>query len=62
MAGARAAGLVLGINSDSTAPLFEAVDVGVVADWRDAVTRLVTAVEQHVLRHGTPLLARGSTR
>ncbi|WP_159042674.1 FAD-binding protein [Streptomyces curacoi] len=62
MAGARGAGLVLGINSDSTAPLFEAVDVGVVADWRDAVPRLVTAMEQHGLRHGSPLLARGSTR
>jgi electron transfer flavoprotein alpha subunit len=62
MAGARGAGLVLGINSDPRAPLFDAVDVGMVADWRDAVPQLVTALKQRGLQHGTPLLARGSTR
>ncbi|MFF0226387.1 FAD-binding protein [Streptomyces sp. NPDC004629] len=62
MAGACGAGLVLGINSDPAAPLFDAVDVAVVADWRAALPCLVTALEQHGLPRSSPLLVRGSAR
>ncbi|WP_416963485.1 FAD-binding protein [Streptomyces sp. Agncl-13] len=61
MAGACGAGLVLGINSDPAAPLFDAVDVAVVADWRTALPRLVTALEKHGLPRSSPLLVRGNT-
>jgi electron transfer flavoprotein alpha subunit len=33
MAGSRGAGLVLAVNADPAAPVFEAADVGIVADW-----------------------------
>ncbi|MFJ1561502.1 FAD-binding protein [Streptomyces mirabilis] len=62
MAGACGAGLVLGINSDPAAPLFDAVDVAVVADWRAALPRLVTALEQHGPPRSSSLLVKGSTR
>jgi electron transfer flavoprotein alpha subunit len=42
--GARKAGLILAINNDPAAPIFEAADVGMVADWRQAVPRLTDAV------------------
>jgi electron transfer flavoprotein alpha subunit len=61
MAGARGAGIVLGINSDPAAPLFDATDLGIVADWRDAVPRLVSALARLGLP-AAPVLARGSTR
>ncbi|MEU4951946.1 FAD-binding protein [Streptomyces lavendulae] len=60
MAGVGSAGLVLGINSDPTAPLFDSVDVGVVADWRDALPRLVLALEQHGVPRSFAPLPRGS--
>ncbi len=43
--GARSAGSVLAVNLDENAPIFDWADVGIVADWRDAVPALVTALE-----------------
>jgi len=45
MVGSRSAGTVLAINSDPEAPVFEWADVGIVADWRDAVPLLVRELE-----------------
>jgi electron transfer flavoprotein alpha subunit len=39
--GIRAAGTVLAINPDRDAPIFEHADIGIVADWREAVPLLV---------------------
>ncbi|GAA2137645.1 hypothetical protein GCM10009760_18350 [Kitasatospora kazusensis] len=44
LAGARGADIILAVNSDPAAPVFENADVGLVADWREAVPRLVDAV------------------
>ncbi|HEY9472455.1 MAG TPA: electron transfer flavoprotein subunit alpha/FixB family protein, partial [Mycobacteriales bacterium] len=52
MAGARGAGFVLAINSDRAAPVFESSDVGIVADWRQVLPRLVDALT--ALSAGTP--------
>jgi electron transfer flavoprotein alpha subunit len=40
--GLRAARTVLAINRDADAPIFQSADVGIVADWRDAVPLVVT--------------------
>jgi electron transfer flavoprotein alpha subunit len=45
MVGVRAAGTVLAINPDPTAPVFAASDIGIVAEWKDAVPALVAAIE-----------------
>ena len=42
--GLRAARTVLAINNDPEAPIFQAADVGIVADWRDALPLLVEAL------------------
>jgi electron transfer flavoprotein alpha subunit len=42
--GVRAAGTVLAINPDPDAPIWAATDVGIVADWHDAVPLLVDAL------------------
>jgi electron transfer flavoprotein alpha subunit len=42
--GVRAAGTVLAINPDPSAPVFDAADVGIVGAWRDAVPLLVEAL------------------
>ena len=42
--GVRAAGTVLAINPDPDAPIWDHADVGIVADWHDAVPALVTAL------------------
>jgi electron transfer flavoprotein alpha subunit len=39
--GLRAAGTVLAINADRTAPIFDAADAGIVGDWRDVLPLLV---------------------
>ncbi|MDH6576658.1 FAD-binding protein [Kitasatospora sp. MAP5-34] len=44
LAGARGADVILAVNNDPGAPVFEAADVGLVADWRQAVPWLVRAV------------------
>ena len=42
--GVRAAGTVLAINPDASAPIFDASDVGIVGDWQDVVPLLVEAL------------------
>jgi len=42
--GFRAAGTVLAINSNPEALIFDAADVGIVADWRDAIPLLTDAL------------------
>jgi electron transfer flavoprotein alpha subunit len=44
MVGVRAAETVLAINPDPDAPVWDHADVGIVADWRDAVPLLVDAL------------------
>jgi electron transfer flavoprotein alpha subunit len=39
--GLRAARTVLAVNPDPAAPIFQAADVGIVADWHDALPLLV---------------------
>jgi electron transfer flavoprotein alpha subunit len=43
--GTRSAGTVLAVNLDEKAPIFDWADVGIVADWRQAVPALVAALE-----------------
>jgi electron transfer flavoprotein alpha subunit len=50
MMGVRAAGIVLAINSDPTAPVFEHADIGIVADWHEVVPGLAEAVSSVALR------------
>jgi electron transfer flavoprotein alpha subunit len=44
MVGVRAAGTVVAVNHDPTAPVFGFADVGLVADWRAVVPLLAEAV------------------
>jgi electron transfer flavoprotein alpha subunit len=44
LVGVSGAGTVLAIHPDPTAPVFDAADVGMVADWRDAMPGLVAAI------------------
>lgn len=44
MVGVRGAGCVLAINTDPDALVFDAADVGIVADWREVVPLLADAV------------------
>lgn len=44
MLGVRGAGRILAINSDGSAPVFDVADVGIVADWREAVPLLTDAL------------------
>jgi electron transfer flavoprotein alpha subunit len=41
MVGVRSAGTILAVNPEPEAPVFAAADVGITADWRDAVPALV---------------------
>jgi electron transfer flavoprotein alpha subunit len=42
----RGAGTILAVNSDRSAPVFEHCDVGLVADWHEAVPLLQQALLQ----------------
>jgi len=44
MVGVRSSGTVLAINPDPDALVFGVSDIGIVADWHDAVTLLVAAL------------------
>ncbi|HET8683350.1 MAG TPA: FAD-binding protein [Micromonosporaceae bacterium] len=44
LVGARGAGTILAINRDPAALVFAAADVGIVADWREALPQLTAAV------------------
>jgi electron transfer flavoprotein alpha subunit len=51
MVGARGAKIILAINNDPAAPVFKMADIGILADWRQAVPRLAEVV----LRSGRPM-------
>jgi electron transfer flavoprotein alpha subunit len=57
MVGVRGADTILAVNGDRTAPVFGFCDVGVVGDWREAVTLLADALRRrHVpAPEGAPL-------
>lgn len=44
--GFQAAGTVLAINTDASAPIFDCADIGIVADWAECVPLLVDALAQ----------------
>jgi electron transfer flavoprotein alpha subunit len=44
MVGAQGAGIIVAINPDPTAPIFDWVDVGMVADWKEVVPLLASAL------------------
>ena len=46
MVGVRAARTVLAVNPDPDALVFDAADVGIVGDWREAVPLLVQELER----------------
>jgi electron transfer flavoprotein alpha subunit len=46
MVGVRGAGTILAVNSDRSAPVFEHCDVGLVADWHEAVPLLQQALRR----------------
>jgi len=48
--GVRAAGTVLAINPDRTAPIWEHADIGIVAEWRDVVPRLTARLQVQLER------------
>jgi electron transfer flavoprotein alpha subunit len=43
--GVRAAGTIVAVNNDATAPIFGFADVGVVGDWKAVLTELAPLVE-----------------
>jgi electron transfer flavoprotein alpha subunit len=45
MVGVRGAGKILAINQDPDALVFKSADIGIVADWKDAVPLLNAAIE-----------------
>jgi electron transfer flavoprotein alpha subunit len=45
--GTRSAGTVLAVNNDADAPIFDWADIGIVADWRQAVPALVAELESY---------------
>lgn len=54
MIGTRQAGTVLAINSDPTAPVFDSADIGICAEWQDALPQLVGALQRHFLYDPAP--------
>jgi len=44
MAGVRGAGMILAINNDPDALVFDCADIGIVADWHRAVPLLVATL------------------
>jgi electron transfer flavoprotein alpha subunit len=45
LVGSVRAGVIVGLNANERAPIFEHVDVGVVGDWRETLPPLVDALE-----------------
>jgi electron transfer flavoprotein alpha subunit len=50
MVGVRSAGMVLAINPDRKAPVFDNADVGIVADWRECIAILEAEIRQVIGR------------
>jgi electron transfer flavoprotein alpha subunit len=46
--GVRAAGTVLAINPDPAAPIWDHVDIGIVAEWREVVPRLTARLQEQL--------------
>jgi len=44
--GVRASGTIVAVNPDRDAPIFDWVDVGLVASWEDVLPELVTRLRQ----------------
>ncbi len=44
--GVRASGTIVAVNPDPTAPIFDWVDVGLVAPWEDVIPELITRLGQ----------------
>ncbi len=44
--GVRASGTIVAVNPDPTAPIFDWVDIGLVAPWEDVLPELITRLEQ----------------
>jgi electron transfer flavoprotein alpha subunit len=45
--GTRSAGTVVAVNNDANAPIFDWADIGIVADWREAVPALIAELESY---------------
>jgi electron transfer flavoprotein alpha subunit len=46
MVGVRGAGVIVAVNRDATAPIFDAADIGIVGDWHDVVPELTRAIKR----------------
>lgn len=46
MVGIRAAGTILALNTDPSAPVFEHCDIGLVADWHEVLPKLTDALRR----------------
>jgi electron transfer flavoprotein alpha subunit len=55
MLGVRGAGVIVAINSDGDAPIFEAADVGIVADWHEVVPLLTAQLRRREQESGAEL-------
>jgi electron transfer flavoprotein alpha subunit len=55
MVGVRAAGTILAVNADRSAPVFEHCDVGIVGDWHEVVPLLQRAFAGRQPRHAAPV-------
>ena len=42
MVGTRSAGLVVAVNSDAGAPVFDAADIGIIGDWAEVAALLAS--------------------
>jgi electron transfer flavoprotein alpha subunit len=52
----RAAGTILAVNADRSAPVFEHCDVGIVGDWHEVVPKLSQALAaRQQPQHGAPV-------
>ncbi|MDQ1460655.1 MAG: hypothetical protein QOI08_2139, partial [Actinomycetota bacterium] len=45
MVGVRGAGVIVAVNRDAAAPIFDAADIGIVGDWHDVVPELTRAIK-----------------
>jgi len=57
MVGAQGAGTIVAVNRDRSAPVFDWVDVGIVADWHQAVPLLAGAIGAAIGRQASPTSA-----
>jgi electron transfer flavoprotein alpha subunit len=50
MVGVRGAGMIVAINNDPAAEVFDVADIGITTDWREGVEALTAAVSSHLQR------------